>query len=382
MLKKYCKALKEKKWVRWLTVTAVGILALLVFAHTATPAARTPPTTTKSATRAWAQPPEEQNLANFARAIRTRSEEAGRPDPALLQELQQELQRTRDALRRMQEEQEQLRRALQERSGDAQGKTLLDDTAEAARVEGGSPAPAVARIRKIEVAPGASKASQASRWVRIPAGTFARARLLTGVYAPVKEAALPVLLKVESIGWGPNGTKLPIRDAFCVGKANGDPNSARAVIQLQTLSLALEDGQSIEVSVNGYVVDSDGIQGVAGTYVYRTSEIVALAATTQGLSRGADALSQRSVSSVIGPLGNVQRALTGDAAEYAGLQAVSGTLDKLSDIVAKRADEITPAVYAPNGKEISVVFIQGVDLPGFEIDETAPNPYQGLDAHR
>jgi len=242
----------------------------------------------------------------------------------------------------------------------------------------------LARIQKISTSPRTLAPTKKVKVARIPAGAFAKAKLLTGVYAPVNSTALPVLMRIESIGWGPNRSRIQIREGFIVGKAQGDPNSARAIIQLQTLSLVLDDGKTIELPINGYVTDSDGIQGVSGTYVYRMNEIIGLSTTASVLAKGADAFAQRNVTTSVGLLGNVTQVLKGNALEYSGLQVASGTLNKLSEVVARRADEIVPAVYTPNGKTITAIFLEGVDIQGLipQQDAGVADPYGSLDAHK
>lgn len=460
MIRKCWEALKAHRWLRWLTVIAVSVGGLVALSNVGggtgggggpSGGSRSRSSSSPSQSKpspAWGDGLTEENLAHVATSIKNRSAEtiikssAGR-----VQTIQDELAEAKAALRRMQEAQEKtsaelsslkdellVNRARAANPGDPavpqQELEALRHTAlERLNLDGGpasrdgsspfsSPTSALdsagsrsvnpGRIRKVDLAPKgmAERKKTTTKMVHVPAGTFVRARLLTGVYAPINSSALPVLLKVESLGWGPNRSRVPIREAFIVGKAQGDAGSVRATIQLQTLALVLEDGRAIEVSVNGYVADSDGVQGVAGTYVYRMKDVLVISATAGILSQGADAFSQRDVTSSIGPLGNVQKVISGDAVEYAGLQTASGTLKKLSDIVARRADEIVPAVYAANGKQMTAVFIQGVDLGievsdddeaisrnlsgrsgiGWEGSKTLSNgsktPWEGLDAHK
>jgi hypothetical protein len=102
-----------------------------------------------------------------------------------------------------------------------------------------------------------------SRSLHLPAGSFGEATLLTGVFAPVTGEPLPVLLRLDAALIGPQRSRVPIRGAFLVGKAQGDANSRRATVQLDTLSVVRADGTPFEVRVNGWAADEDGIQGLA-----------------------------------------------------------------------------------------------------------------------
>jgi hypothetical protein len=245
-----------------------------------------------------------------------------------------------------------------------------------------SPAPqeamiAPARFRSIEL----SDAKPASRAVHIPAGSFGEATLMTGAFAPTSGEALPVLLRLDAALIGPRRSRIPIRGAFIVGKAIGDANSERATIQLDTLSVVCSDGKTIEVKTNGWAIDDDGVQGVRGTYVWRASEIAALAAATRGLSAASEALATRETTVAGTPLGGTVGAVTGDPLKFAGYRALGGAADKIAETVARRLDEITPAVHVSNGRRVTIAFVNGVTLEGLDAEAAdKETPYAGLDA--
>jgi TolA-binding protein len=379
MIKTAFRIVVAHKRALWIGVLVLGLGATVILGVLArkekSQASRL---VSRAATGEFGDSGDVERFSNLGKAVTTRSEARAKELGDEVQDLKTKWTQSQEALKKLQETHAQEIAALKEQLGRLQ---VPESSRQVGSDRPSDSQTGPARIRKVSIPPAALQ--NQTRHVRVPAGSFVRARLLTGVYAPIQGSALPVLLKIESFGRGPNRSTVPIKEAFAVGKAQGDANSARATIQLQTLSLVQPDGKTVEVQVNGYVTDSDGIQGVSGTYVYRTSEIVALAAVTKGLAAGADAASLRNVAASTNPLGGVQRILTGDAAEYAGLQVVGGTLDELSKIVAKRAEQIQPAVFAPNGKEVTLVFLQGVDLPGFAIEEQAVrSPWEGLDVHR
>jgi len=224
------------------------------------------------------------------------------------------------------------------------------------------------------------------RAVHIPAGSFAEATLLTGVYAPTDGEPMPVLLRLDAALIGPRRTRLALPRALLVGKAVGDANSRRATIQIETVSIAAPDGRIHEVKANGWVVDADGIQGLRGTYVWRADEIVALGATTGALSAGADALAERETTSSVTPLGGASTVVTGDPVRLAGFRGLAGASSRLSEVISERLREIVPAIHVTNGKPVSVAFVTGVTIEGFEPEEVPDaarvHPYRGLDADR
>lgn len=275
-----------------------------------------------------------------------------------LGELRTELSRTRSAL------EEALKSMIRE---------------EAPKMEAQPAAPA--RFRAIQFG-----GPVAGRTVHIPAGSFAEATLLTGVYAPTDGEPMPVLLRLDAALIGPRRTRLPLPHALLVGKSVGDANSRRATIQIDTVSLATPGGRVHEVKANGWVVDSDGIQGLRGAYVWRADEIAALAATTGALSAGADALAARETTSAVTPLGGATTVVTGDPVRLAGFRGLGGAASRISEVVSERLREIVPAIHVTNGKQVTVAFVTGVTIDGLEPGEVPDvshaDPYRGLDAGR
>lgn len=249
---------------------------------------------------------------------------------------------------------------------------LLQEVQGAAKQEA-APVPAAPRFRTFEFE------KRRDRSLHVPAGSFGEATLLTGVFAPVTGEPLPVLLRLDAALIGPQRSRVPIRDAFLVGKAQGDVNSRRAVVQLDTLSAVRADGTPVEVRVNGWATDEDGIQGLRGHYVWRADEVIALSSLTGALSGGAEAMAQKETTSQVTPLGGVQGAVTGDPLKFAGYRSLSTAFGRLGEMITQRLNEVVPAIYVPNARTITIAFINGVTLEGFEAPETVKSPFSGLD---
>ena len=236
-----------------------------------------------------------------------------------------------------------------------------------------APPPAAPRFRTFEFE------KRRGRSLHLPAGSFGEATLLTGVFAPVTGEPLPVLLRLDAALVGPQRSRVPIRGAFIVGKAQGDANSRRATVQLDTLSVVRADGTPFEVKVNGWAADEDGIQGLRGNYVWRADEVLALSSLTGALSGGADAMAQRETTTQVTPLGGAQGAVTGDPLKFAGYRSLSSAFSRLSEMVSQRLNEVVPAIYVPNARSITIAFINGVTLEGYETSDASGSPYSGLD---
>lgn len=222
--------------------------------------------------------------------------------------------------------------------------------------------------------------------VRIPSAAGGRATLMNGVFAPVTGEPGPVRLRFDAAILGPNQARIPLKNAYLIGKAVGDPNSCRVSIQIEKFSTVKEKGESIETKALGYVVGDDGLEGVPGTYEWRAWEYLPLAVGTGGLQGLSGALAQTQMTTTVNPLGGVSNAVTGDSMKLAGYQAAGGAAGKLSEIITERMKEIHPAVSTPANRQVTVVFLDGVTLEGLdtqEIDYGKENdPYRGLDSHR
>ncbi len=270
---------------------------------------------------------------------------------------------------------------LTKRPGGASAGTL--GAADGGTAAGADPLPA--RLQKFTLSTENPKPERAPS-VRIPAGSFAEGTLLTGVYAPTEGGVLPVQIRLDLAIIGPNRSRIPIQGAFLIGKATGDPNSQRVVIQVDKLSYVKADGRSVEVNVNGYVADDDGVQGLTGRYVWRLQEAASVAAIAGGISAAADAAAQRETTTQVNPLGGVTEAVTGDVGKFAAARGASRAAGEIEKIVAKRLENIVPAIYVANGKKLTICLIDGVTLEGLLTNEvknaSSASPYAGLDLDR
>jgi hypothetical protein len=223
------------------------------------------------------------------------------------------------------------------------------------------------------------------RPAHLPSASGGQATLMNGVFAPTSGEPSPVRLRLDAALVGPNRSRVPLRGAYLIGKAQGDANASRVTIQLDRLSVVKGDGRTIETKCLGYVVGEDGLEGVPGSYEWRAIELLPYAAVASGISGGTEALSMSETTQSITPLGGTIQSVTGDALKYAGLRAVSGGAGKLSELVVERMREIRPAVSTKSGLGVTVVFIEGVPLEGLEVQELEADEigaYRGLDIHR
>lgn len=331
----------------------------------------------------------------------------GQKYDALIKRWGSEVAHTKLEVDSTRKELEALRNALaQERTEGAAGKKEFTETLRRLEeglkkdlgggprpTEGGEASPVQAAgsphaLRSLSFPPPApaKTASAEKRSVHVPAASGGQATLLNGVFAPVSGEPSPVRLRFDSAILGPNRSRLGLRGAFLIGKAQGEANSSRVTIQVDRLSYVAPDGRTLETKALGYVVGQDGLEGVPGAYEWRALELLPLAVMTSGLGAGSEALALGEASRSITPLGGAIDSVSGNPLKYAGFRTVGGGAGKLTEILAERMREIRPAVSVPPGQEVTVVFLEGVTLEGLGVLEIAQgrnhDPFRGLDFHR
>lgn len=310
-----------------------------------------------------------------------------------LEGLRKELEGERAQGRKEKAALETLLRKLEEglrREGGGGGGSPLPNPGDPGKLpEGTDPVRAQARdlgLRTIRLAEPARAEKRETRIVHIPAATGGEATLLNGVFAPISGEPSPVRLRFDAALLGPNRSRVGLQEAYLIGKAQGDANSSRVLVQIDRLSYVTAGGRSIEAKVLGYVVGRDQLEGVPGSYEWRATELLPIAIGAGAVGAGTDALAMNEASRSLTPLGGAIETVSGNPLKYAGFKSLSGGSNKLSEILAERLKEIRPAVSAAPGQEVTVVFLEGVTLEGLPVEEVgddpARDPFRGLDLHR
>jgi hypothetical protein len=209
--------------------------------------------------------------------------------------------------------------------------------------------------------------------VYLPAGSFVHGVLLTGVYAPADQNnPLPVLIRLSEAFYGPNETRVPLEGAFVIGKATGDLNSERALIQGSAISSVLSTGETFEARGNiGYVTDIRGQLGVKGEVVRNTGAIMAMSFLTGFLSGASQAFADSETTAVIGENGGVHRNTTGSASRQAAFQGMSESARSMSGYYQKQSEGIVPAIKVDAGTEVYLVVLEGVSIHGLKNNDRA-----------
>jgi hypothetical protein len=270
-------------------------------------------------------------------------------------------------------------------------------TADLARRPPPTPAPAAAPVRPAappkpppvlrilrpakEPAPApVARAVPAPTWVQLPAGSFVRGRLLTGLFATTHAGgALPALFAVREAFTGPNQTAIPLQGCLALGKAQADLASLRAIVQLTTLACVWPDGQTFEHAVAGYATGRDGTLGLPGRLEQRAGAYLGRTFLASLVAGAAEAFAAAERTTQITPLGGSQSVVTGDTGKFAAFSALATASARVADFYLGQAEQLLPVVWVPSGLDVQLVLQQGVTLEGLPATAALPRP-QGFGA--
>lgn len=208
----------------------------------------------------------------------------------------------------------------------------------------------------------------------IPAGSFAKAVLLSGVDASTALHASadpdPVLIRVTDHGTLPRRFKSDLKDCHIIAYAYGDLSSERAKIRVEKLSCTeVATGEIVETAVAGYVSGPDGRQGIRGTVVSVDEKILGhafLAGTLGGLANNFNTSTAYRPADVLVE-GKYNNPSFGNRLQDSFAEGGSSGLDRLAKYYIERAESIVPVVQIAAGTEVEVIFTEGVFIGTTEV---------------
>lgn len=200
----------------------------------------------------------------------------------------------------------------------------------------------------------------------IPAGSFGRAILLSGIDAPTGGAAqnnpVPFVVKLKDYGRLPNGFRSRIKACHVVLAGYGDISSERVYARTETLSCVLKDGRIIETAIKGYISGEDGKAGMRGRLVSKQGALIArslLAGVAGGIGKGVSDSYQTITTSALGTVSSVD---PDKVFEQGAAQGIGNALDRISKWYLDRADETYPVIEADAARIVDIVLTQGVSI--------------------
>ena len=200
----------------------------------------------------------------------------------------------------------------------------------------------------------------------LPAGSFVRVILMTGLDAPtgggVRSNPLPVLLSLADDGTLPNRFHHRVRDCLVTAAGYGDLAAERAYLRLERMSCVLKNGDVVDLELHGYVVGEDGKAGLRGRVISKQGTLIArslLAGIAGGLGEG---VAQSYATLNTSALGSVQTVEGADLAQFGLARGAGRALERMAQWYLDRADEIYPIIEVDSGRVTEMVLTRGLDL--------------------
>ncbi len=210
----------------------------------------------------------------------------------------------------------------------------------------------------------------------IPAGSYVKVRILTGVEASSNpQTPYPMLMQADYAFTGPNKTKIDMSNCFLMAKTTGDLSTERVIGQVDMLSCVRRNGKYEERPAQGYLAGEDSTFGVIGQLISKQGQVLA-AAVIASLAKGAsDALAtvQTTTSVVAGTTGAPVSAtnVTGNTAAFVAGRAFTDSASLVAQWYLKYAEQLVPAIAVGSGRSIWVVLQKSIEIP--QLDSEAEN---------
>ena len=200
----------------------------------------------------------------------------------------------------------------------------------------------------------------------IPAGTFMRGVLLSGLDAPTGGQAQqnphPVIVEVLDMASLPNRFKADYKNCRFTANGAGDLSSERAYIRLDRLSCISEDGGALDVSVKGYIADQTGKAGVRGRLVSKQGQVLANALLAGVASGMGTAFAQSATTTSTSALGTTTSVKDGEQYKAGIGTGVGNALQQLSKYYIQLAEKLFPVIEVDAGQPVDVVITRGVAI--------------------
>ena len=172
--------------------------------------------------------------------------------------------------------------------------------------------------------------------VKVPAGSYLKAKLLTGVEAG-ESRLVPLLLQADFFFVGPNRSRIDLSGCFIIAKSKGNLSIERIEMQVTKISCVSQSGKMFERPLNGFAADgvnkSFAIPGLVNSKQSRVASMAFLSSIypryRSGLTTGTDDKSNQCFGGIefkyYGQSGKVSRRKWGKSCGKSGDKLVSQT---------------------------------------------------------
>ncbi|MBT4761935.1 MAG: hypothetical protein HOO06_09585 [Bdellovibrionaceae bacterium] len=205
--------------------------------------------------------------------------------------------------------------------------------------------------------------------VKLPPGSFLRAKLLTGVEAP-EGKALPVLLQADYAFVGPNKSRIDLTGCFLIAKSTGNMSIERVEMQATKISCVAKSGRMFERKMNGFVADAkDNSFAVMGHVNSKQDRVAAMAFLSSVVEGVGKAIQQAQTTTQTNASGGSSSMITGNQGKYIAAGGVGNAASQVTQWYLKHAQNLLPTINVGSGQDVWIVNQDTIDLPNWYFRE-------------
>jgi len=199
--------------------------------------------------------------------------------------------------------------------------------------------------------------------VVLPAGSYVKAKVLTGVDVP-EGKTYPVLMVLDFSYVAPNDHKIDLAGCFMIAKAEGDLSTERVQMQATKLSCVSKKGKMFERDVNGFVADDkDGsfaMKGQVNSKQGRVAAMAFMAGVVEGVGKAVQAAQSTQTTNALGGSSSI---MSGDSTKFALAGGASNAAGMVAQWYLQQAQSLAPTVEIGSGRDVWIIMKDKVSLP-------------------
>ncbi len=198
-------------------------------------------------------------------------------------------------------------------------------------------------------------------------GTFTKATILTGAYAPTggnaQQNPAPMLFWVDDLSQMPNEQQADIKGCMVLASVVGDKTTERGKVRLMSLScINNEDEEVISQPLSGYAVGEDSMEGIRGEMIVRTGDSLTMAIMADVVGGFGRQLQYQSMQTAMTPFGQTSTIDPGKAMESGAGAGFGQAAQRLSQYYIRLAEDLFPVIEINALREVHLAITKGVDM--------------------
>jgi conjugal transfer pilus assembly protein TraB len=204
----------------------------------------------------------------------------------------------------------------------------------------------------------------------LPAGSFVRAKVVSGVEANALEP-YPVLLHLQEAFTGPNKTRIDLSNCFMIAKARANLSTERVIMETDTISCVRDSGEHFKTQARGYTAGDDSSFGSTGTFISKQGQVL-LAAVLANIAKNAGeavALAQQSTAVVGIDKAATATNVTGDKGAFVAGKSMVDASATVAQWYLDYAKQLIPSIGIGSGQRVHVVMLDTIRVPTLEVEE-------------